>query len=74
MVERRGYEKKEAILKRGQAIIWDANLLHGGSPIKNPELTRYSQVTHYFFESEYYYTPALSTQNQIAYRKPDWIK
>ena len=74
MVDYAGYERREATIKKGQAIIWDANLLHGGSPIKNPELTRYSQVTHYFFESEYYYTPALTRKGKLTYRKPDWIK
>ena len=33
--------------KRGDAFIWHATLAHGGSPIKNPQLTRKSYVTHY---------------------------
>jgi hypothetical protein len=45
----------------GEAIIWASNLIHGGSlPVDN-NLTRLSQVTHYFFEgAEKYYTPLLS--------------
>lgn len=46
-----------AVLKRGQALIWSANLIHGGAPRKNPELTRRSQVTHYYFEDCAYHTP-----------------
>lgn len=46
--------------KRGQALIWSANLLHGGAAHKNPELTRWSQVTHYFFDDCTYITPMLS--------------
>lgn len=55
--------KKEPFLARkGQALIWAANLLHGGSPQTNPKLTRWSQVTHYFFENCIYYTPAFSDE------------
>lgn len=46
--------------KKGQALIWSANLLHGGSAHTNPERTRWSQVTHYFFEDCAYITPMLS--------------
>jgi len=48
--------------RKGQALIWAANLLHGGSPQKNPHLTRWSQVTHYYFERCIYYTPAFSDE------------
>ncbi len=53
-------EKAEVSLKKGQAIIWSANLLHGGSPILDFNRTRHSQVTHYFFSDCIYYTPLLS--------------
>jgi hypothetical protein len=53
-------EKTEVSLRKGQAIIWSANLLHGGSPILDPSRTRHSQVTHYFFSDCIYYTPLLS--------------
>ena len=43
--------------KKGQALIWSANLLHGGAAQKDLKRTRYSQVTHYFFENCSYYTP-----------------
>jgi hypothetical protein len=46
--------------KRGQALVWAANLLHGGSRQNNPQLTRWSQVTHYYFEDCSYFTPAFS--------------
>lgn len=44
-------------LKRGQALIWSANLVHGGSKRRNRDLTRLSQVTHYYFEDCAYHTP-----------------
>lgn len=50
------------LARKGQALIWCANLLHGGSHQNNPKLTRWSQVTHYFFDDCVYYTPALSDE------------
>jgi hypothetical protein len=46
--------------KKGQALIWAANLLHGGSRQNDPARTRWSQVTHYYFDDCAYYTPAFS--------------
>ncbi len=43
--------------KKGQALIWAANLLHGGAAQKDMKRTRYSQVTHYYFDNCAYYTP-----------------
>ena len=50
------------LARKGQALIWAANLLHGGSPQLNPKLTRWSQVTHYYFDDCIYYTPAFSDE------------
>jgi hypothetical protein len=50
------------LARKGQALIWCANLLHGGSPQTDPRLTRWSQVTHYYFEDCLYYTPAFSDE------------
>lgn len=57
--------------RKGQALIWCANLLHGGSQQKNPRLTRWSQVTHYYFDDCIYYTPAFSDEatGQLHLRK-----
>lgn len=46
--------------RRGQALIWTANLLHGGAEIINADATRWSQVTHYFFENSAFYRPMAS--------------
>lgn len=50
------------LARKGQALIWSANLLHGGSPQDNLCLTRWSQVTHYYFDDCLYYTPAFSDE------------
>ncbi len=50
------------LARKGQALIWTANLLHGGSLQTDPTLTRWSQVTHYYFDDCIYYTPAFSDE------------
>lgn len=55
-----GFQPETFCAKKGQALIWAANLLHGGSPQHDLTLTRWSQVTHYYFEDSIYYTPAAS--------------
>jgi len=57
-----GVGKEPFLARKGQVLVWSANLLHGGSPQTNPTLTRWSQVTHYFFEDCIYYTPAFSDE------------
>jgi hypothetical protein len=49
-----------AVLKKGHALVWAANLAHGGSPIAAPDSTRRSLVTHYYFKGCTYYTPMTS--------------
>jgi len=51
---------KRLTCRKGTALIWASNLLHGGSPITKPGATRMSQVTHYYFENCIYYTPVYS--------------
>lgn len=55
-----GIQPQKALLKRGQALIWSANLFHGGSKRLDPARTRRSQVSHYYFPGCVYYTPLLS--------------
>lgn len=55
-----GLERKELHIKKGQALIWAANLFHGGNAIIDNKRSRHSQVTHYYFENCAYYTPRIS--------------
>lgn len=68
-----GIAPSYGVMKKGQALIWHANLIHGGSKRKVESSTRHSQVTHYYFEGCKYYTPMMSTQDDIAWRDPQWI-
>jgi len=57
-----GTQPSTFLARKGQAFIWCANLLHGGSAQTDPRRTRWSQVTHYYFEDCIYYTPAFSDE------------
>jgi len=60
IVEVNKLEKKKFLAKKGDLLIWSSNIIHGGSPVTKVGASRWSQVTHYFFEDCYYYTPMLS--------------
>jgi len=59
-MEAKGYQRQEIHLQKGDALIWSSNLVHGGMPIKGENLTRWSQVNHYYFEGCTYYSPRTS--------------
>lgn len=63
MVDAAGSRPEPFLARKGQALIWAANLLHGGAPQEDSKRTRWSQVTHYFFEDCIYYTPTFSDEN-----------
>ena len=69
-IEENDIKVKTPILRRGQAIIWAANLFHGAGTIENKSLTRYSQVTHYHFDScKFFYNPSFSTRKRYVKRE-----
>lgn len=48
VVKQSGISKQIFSAKKGDVLVWHANLLHGGEPIVNPSSTRKSMVVHYF--------------------------
>jgi ectoine hydroxylase-related dioxygenase (phytanoyl-CoA dioxygenase family) len=73
LIEREGLEPRYGTIKKGQAIVWAANLLHGGAKQDDRGRTRLSQVTHYFFEDCRYYTPMASEGENVRWRDPVWV-
>jgi ectoine hydroxylase len=47
-IKAHGLVKTEFFAKKGDLLIWHANLLHGGSPISDKQRTRKSMVMHYY--------------------------
>lgn len=71
LVETHGIEPVRFYPRKGQALIWAANLLHGGDHHRNRGLTRWSQVTHYYFDDCVYYTPLASNEPNGEYYHRD---
>tara|TARA_X000000950_G_scaffold96176_1_gene121406 strand:- start:2417 stop:3262 length:846 start_codon:yes stop_codon:yes gene_type:complete len=68
---------KQLHIKKGQAIIWAANLLHGGVRMRNYKLTRKSQVIHFHFsKNKFNYNPGFSDPKKGLYveRKLDIVR
>jgi ectoine hydroxylase-related dioxygenase (phytanoyl-CoA dioxygenase family) len=50
IVQEKKLPKKIFTAKKGDVLVWHANLIHGGEPIARPGATRKSMVIHYFAE------------------------
>ena len=55
-----GLERVTLNARKGTALIWATGLVHGGSAIREPGSSRWSQVTHYYFDDCIYYVPIFS--------------
>ncbi|NCU03632.1 MAG: phytanoyl-CoA dioxygenase family protein [Chitinophagaceae bacterium] len=42
------FQSEVFLPRKGDVLIWHANLIHGGMPVVNPALTRKSMVVHYY--------------------------
>jgi hypothetical protein len=73
VIEINGLKPAYGVMKKGQALIWASNLLHGGSPRRDRNRSRHSQVTHYMFTGCKYYTPVYSEPPRVHWRDPEWI-
>lgn len=57
-----GLERRELTAPKGSVLVWAAGLVHGGVPVRRPGATRWSQVTHCYFEDCLYYVPIYSNR------------
>ncbi|MEX2468657.1 MAG: phytanoyl-CoA dioxygenase family protein [Pseudohongiellaceae bacterium] len=73
LIDEHSLQVEYGVVPKGTAIIWHANVLHGGAPQKDKGRSRHSQVTHYYFEGCRYYTPMESTADEVTFRNPRWI-
>ena len=48
----RRLKERRFIARKGDVIVWHANLVHGGSPIRDPSRTRSSMVFHFLGEAD----------------------
>ncbi|HTL81150.1 MAG TPA: phytanoyl-CoA dioxygenase family protein [Bacteroidia bacterium] len=52
LIAEKKLQKEIFLPKKGDLLIWHANLLHGGEQVTNENSTRRSLVTHYFCKGE----------------------
>jgi ectoine hydroxylase-related dioxygenase (phytanoyl-CoA dioxygenase family) len=76
-LERDGFERVTFLPRRGDLLIWHANLVHGGAPVTDPSATRRSLVAHYltksvrrYFDMNYVDTRAHLTLRSIDHDRP----
>jgi ectoine hydroxylase-related dioxygenase (phytanoyl-CoA dioxygenase family) len=73
LIAREQLQPRYGTVAKGQALIWAANLLHGGADQPDRSRSRHSQVTHYFFEGCRYWVPMLSDGEHIRWRRPQFV-
>jgi hypothetical protein len=66
LLAEQGLRPERALIRKGEAFVWAANLLHGGEPIRTPGATRRSLVVHFYFEGCFYFTPRTSWARPTA--------
>ena len=74
LIDRHGFEPQYGTVRKGQALIWAPNLLHGGAPQNDMSRTRHSQVSHYYFEGCRHFSPLHTEGEHVYYRYPEWIR
>jgi hypothetical protein len=75
-IKEKGLKVKTPSMKKGDCIIWDANLLHGSPVCIDNRLSRRSQVIHWDFSNVVsHYNPNFSnrTLNKYATRAVEYI-
>jgi Phytanoyl-CoA dioxygenase (PhyH) len=74
LIEQYGFKPEYGIINKGQALIWAANLLHGGAPLRDRKRSRNSQVSHYLFEGcDSYYTAMVSGESNKVRTEPTFL-
>jgi ectoine hydroxylase-related dioxygenase (phytanoyl-CoA dioxygenase family) len=73
LIEREGLAPEYATIRKGQSLLWAANMLHGGAKMRDRKRTRHSQVTHYFFEDCRYWVPMFSDGDSVHWIDPEPI-
>ena len=76
-IKRKKLKPVTPVMKKGDCIIWSANMLHGSPKCKNPKLSRRSQVTHWTFTNvKEHYNPVFSNidKSLIIKRSVNYIR
>jgi hypothetical protein len=67
LVEQHGLEPHHFHAKKGDVLIWHANLIHGGSVRRNLALSRKSVVCHFFVKNAFVYHDLAASRSKQQY-------
>ena len=67
LVKQHGMEPHHFHAKKGDVLIWHANLVHGGSARRNLELSRRSVVCHFFVKNAFVYHDLAAARSRQQY-------
>ncbi|MEX2261277.1 MAG: phytanoyl-CoA dioxygenase family protein [Bryobacteraceae bacterium] len=67
LIEKHGLEPEYFHARKGDVLIWHANLIHGGSPRRNMLLSRKAVVCHFFVKGSFVYHDLAATRSRQQY-------
>lgn len=67
LIAESGIEPNYFHARKGDVLIWHANLLHGGSPRRNLQLSRKALVCHYFVKGAFVYHDLAASRSKQQY-------
>ncbi len=70
-LRRANIQKREFLGKTGDVFLWHGQLLHGGTPIKTPDRTRKTLVTHYWRAQDVEPSRAIKVHETGYYERRD---
>ena len=71
-VDRRGWKRQVAELRRGDVLVWAGSLVHGGMPVKDQNSTRLSMSAHYVDTGESVRWSPLNSHGNMYTFGPKW--
>ncbi len=66
LIEQHGLKPCYFLAEKGDVLFWHANLIHGGSPIANPSVSRRALVCHYFAQGSVCYHDYTGTPSHLT--------
>jgi hypothetical protein len=67
LIEKHGLEPKYFHARKGDVLIWHANLIHGGSARRNMQLSRRAAVCHFFVKGSFVYHDLAAAKSRQQY-------
>ena len=67
VIAERGLEAHHFHARKGDVLIWQANLLHGGSERRNLQLSRKAVVCHFFVKGGFVYHDLAAARSRQQY-------